>query len=128
LELNEIVKSFRPKTAVGWDKIPIMAVKVSFEYICKPLTHIVNLSIESGIVPDQMKIARVVPIYKSGPNNLFSNYRPISVLPIFSKLLERTVCNRIMDFINKNEVLFNNQYGFRKKHSTALALCIWLTV
>ena len=63
------------------------AVKVSFEYICKPLTHIVNLSIDSGIVPDQMKIVRVVPIYKSGPNNLFSNYQPILVLPIYSKLL-----------------------------------------
>ena len=74
LELNVIIKSCRPKTAAGWDKIPMWALKVSFEYICKPLTHIVKLSIESGIVPNQMKIGRVVPIYKSGPNNLFSNY------------------------------------------------------
>jgi hypothetical protein len=70
------------------------------------------LSIESGIVPDQMKIARVVPVYKSGLNNLFSNYLPISVFLILLKLLERIVCNQIMDFINKNEVLFNNQHGF----------------
>ena len=97
-------------------------IKASFEYICKPLTHSVNLSIESGVVPNEMKIARIVPIYKSGPNYLFSNYRPISVLPIFSKFLEKIVSNRIWVFINKNNILFNGQYGFRKKHSTALAL------
>jgi hypothetical protein len=74
LELNEIIKSFHLKTLVGWENIPMRAVKVSFEYVCKPLTLIVNLLIESGIVPDQMKIARVVPIYKSGPKNV-ANFR-----------------------------------------------------
>ena len=59
------------------------SVKESANLISWPLTHIVNLSIESGIVPDQMKIARVIPLFKSGDNNLFTNYRPVSVLPIF---------------------------------------------
>jgi hypothetical protein len=58
------------------------------------------LSIETGIVPDKMKIARIIPIFKSGDNRLFSNYRPISVLPIFSKILERVVHNRLMNYIN----------------------------
>ena len=69
-----------------------------------------------------MKIARVTPIYKSGDRAMFTNYRPISVLPSFSKLLERVVYNRILEYINKFNILCSNQYGFRKNHSTSLAL------
>ena len=98
------------------------SVKESANFISEPLTHIVNLSIESGIVPDQMKIARVIPLFKSGDNNLFTNYRPVSVLPIFSKLLERVVYNRLIKYFDKYDILFNNQFGFRKNHSTSLAL------
>ena len=58
------------------------SVKESINYISEPLTDIINLSINSGVVPDQMKLARVVPLFKSGDNRLFSNYRPVSVLPI----------------------------------------------
>jgi hypothetical protein len=122
LELIEIAKSLRSGTAAGWDEIPMWAVKDTFNFISKPLTHIVNLSIQTGIVPDQMKIARVIPLFKSGVNNIFSNYRPVSVLPIFSKFLEKIVHNRLTDYINKHNILFDNQYGFRKNHSTALAL------
>jgi hypothetical protein len=67
------------------------------DIIASPPTHIINLSISSGIVPDLMKIARVVPLFKSGDHRLFQNYRPISILPIFSKLLERVVHKRILD-------------------------------
>ena len=90
--------------------------------ISEPLTHIINLSITSGIVTDQMKIARVIPLFKSGHHRSIPNYRPISVLSIFSKLLERAVYNCIINYINKSNVIFDNQYGFRKKHSTSLAL------
>ena len=65
------------------------SVKESINYISEPLTYIINLSINSGVVPDQMKLARVVPLFKSGDKRLFSNYRPVSVLPIFSKFLEK---------------------------------------
>jgi hypothetical protein len=98
------------------------SIKESIEFIAKPLTHIINLSIESGVVPDQMKIARVIPIFKSGTDSLFQNYRPVSVLPIFSKLLERVVYNLLIKYIDKHGILFDNQYGFRKTKSTSLAL------
>jgi hypothetical protein len=65
------------------------------DIIASPLTHIINLSISSGIVPDLIKIARVVPLFKSGDHRLQQNYRPISILPIFSKFLERVVYKRI---------------------------------
>ena len=99
-------------TAAGSDKIPMFAVKHS-DLISEPISH---------IVPSEMKIIQVVPIFKSGDRDHFPNYMPVSVLSIFSKLLERVVYNRIYNFINKFNILFDNQYGFRKKHSTSLAL------
>ena len=70
-----------------------------------------------------MKIARVIPLFKSGDKSLFTNYRPVSVLPVFSKFLERIVYNRLIIFLNKYDILSRNQYGFRKKkYSTAHAL------
>ncbi len=78
---------------------------------------ITSLSTNSGIVPQQLKIARVVPIFKSGENSVFSNYRPISVLPIFSKILEKVVHNRIMQYLEQHDI-----HGFRKNYSTFPAL------
>ena len=69
-----------------------------------------------------MKIALVVPLFKTGALSLFTNYRPVSVLPAFSKILERIVHNRLINFLNKFNILSSNQYGFRKNHSTAYAL------
>ncbi len=69
-----------------------------------------------------MKIARVIPLFKSGDHRYFQNYRPVSVLPIFSKLLERVVFKRITNYIDKSSILSDNQYRFRKKHSTSPAL------
>jgi hypothetical protein len=86
------------------------------------MSIIFNQSIQSGIVPDDMKIAKIIPIYKSDDKKLVSNYRPISVLPAFSKIIERLVYNRLLDFIDKNKILSDNQYGFRKNISTSMAL------
>ena len=83
---------------------------------------IIDLSLSSGVVPDQMKIARVIPLFKSGDLSLFTNYKPVSVLPAFSKILERIVYNRLIHLLNKYSILSFNQYGFRKDHSTAYAL------
>ena len=98
-------------------------IKETINLVIFPLTNIINLSITSGIVPKQLKIARVIPLYKSGEQDIFTNYRPVSVLPAFSKILERVMFNRVL---NKNNILSNNQYGFRKHHSTAYALtCLY---
>ncbi|XP_073235694.1 uncharacterized protein [Porites lutea] len=97
-------------------------LKSSLSLICAPLTYIINLSLNSGVVPQEMKIARVIPLFKSGDKSLFTNYRPVSVLPVFSKFLERIVYNRLINFLNKYDILSHNQYGFRKNYSTAHAL------
>ena len=86
------------------------------------MTYVLNLSINSGIVPAQVKLARVVSLYKSGNKSLLSNYRPVSVLPVFSKFLEKAVYNCLIRFYDEYEIVHNNQYGCRKKHSTSLAL------
>ena len=83
---------------------------------------IFNLSISTGIVPEKMKIAKVIPIYKKGDADVFSNYRPVSLLPCFSKILERIVFNRCMEYIDCNEILNDKQFGFRSNHSTYMAI------
>ena len=93
-ELSEISNSFRSGKSAGHDRIPISIIKQSIQIIAEPLAHIIDLSITRGIVPDQMKIARVVPIFKAGDRSLFTNYRPVSILPSFSKFLEKVVYSR----------------------------------
>jgi hypothetical protein len=83
-----------------------------------PLTHVFNLSFRQGLVPDQLKIAKIVPIFKSGDPLLIDNYRPISLLSNFSKVLEKIMCNRLTQFLTDNKILSNSQFGFRRKHST----------
>ena len=90
LEVSNLISDLRTGTAAGFDNVPVDIVKKSADIISQPLTHIINLSIQTGSVPDQMKIARVIPIFKSGDEALFSNYCPVSVLPVFSKLLDKT--------------------------------------
>ena len=114
-EVVEIANSLRIK-------VPMWSVKDSINYISEPLTYIINLYINSGVVPDQMKLARVVPPFKSGDETLFSNYRPVSVLPMFSKFLEKIAYIRLINYLDKHKLLANNQYGFRKNQSTSLAL------
>uniref|UniRef100_A0A8C6SLB0 Reverse transcriptase domain-containing protein n=1 Tax=Neogobius melanostomus TaxID=47308 RepID=A0A8C6SLB0_9GOBI len=77
---------------------------------------------KSGIVPSELKIAKVVPLYKNGENASFSNYRPISILPCFSKILEKLVYRRLHQHLIKNNILYNYQFGFRKCHSAHMAL------
>ena len=84
--------------------------------------HIFNLSFESGVFPGAMKIAKVIPLFKGGDAEDFSNYRPVSLLSQFSKILEKLYNNRLLSLMNVNNVLFSGQFGFRENHSTALAL------
>ena len=94
------------------------------ESVKTPLTHICNKSFISGLFPFEMKIANVIPIFKSGDDMVFSNYRPVSVLPVFSKLLERLMYNRLICFINDNKLLCDYQFGFQKRKSTYMAMVI----
>ena len=81
-----------------------------------------NVSLSSGMFPEELKVARVIPLFKSSDAMLFCNYRPVSVLPHFSKILERLMYNTLISFINKHKLLLNFQFGFREGHSANLAL------
>ena len=83
----------------GWDNISSKIIKTSCPLIIQPLTHIFNLSLSTGVFPDELKIARIIPLFKSGDPQNFSNYRPVSVLPIQSKILERLMHTRLLDYI-----------------------------
>ena len=89
-----------------------------------PLQLLFNCSFSTGLVPDQFKVARVVPIHKKGSSYLVSNYRPISLLSMFNKLIEKLMYNRIISYLEKFSILHNNQFGFRSKHSTTHALLL----
>ena len=95
-EIKEIIDGLRSGIASGYDEIPMWLVKGPSELISSPLKHVINISINSGIVPDQTKIARILPLFKSGDNRVFSNYRPVSVLPIFSKVLKKSSVQSII--------------------------------
>ena len=99
-------------------------IKKTYEYFVVPLVHICNVSFLYGVFPNELKIAKVIPLFKGGESKYLINYRPVSVLPVFSKVLERLMCNRIMEFVKENDVLYNMQFGFRKGHSTAIALIL----
>ena len=100
-EIIDICASFRAGTASDYDQITMSVIKEIIDLIVQPLMYITNLSLSSGSVPDQMKIARVVPLFKTGDLSLLTNYRPVSVLPTFSKIPERIVYNHLINFLNK---------------------------
>ena len=81
-----------------------------------------NMSLEQGVVPDAMKLAKVMPIHKAKSKQLFTNYRPISLLSNMSKILEKVILNRMMAFLVKHDILYNKQLGFRPGHSTTDAI------
>ena len=83
---------------------------------------LINKSFETGIFPDLLKLAKIVPIYKAKDNKVLTNYRPISLLQILSKIFEKVVHKRLYDYMFKNEYLYCSQYGFREKHSTSNAV------
>ena len=82
----------------------------------------INLSLAQGIVPLEHKIARVTPLLRNDNKMYVNNYRPISVLPLFSKILERLMYNRILTFINKHDILYRYQFCFRQHYPTNIAL------
>lgn len=121
-EIIKIVSNFKNQSSAGYDEIDIRIVKKAIHIICFPLCNIFNLMLTTGIFPDKLKIARVVPIFKSGSHTDLSNYRPISVLPVFSKVIEKCLYNRLSKFLEKYDILSTSQYGFRSGHSTSSAL------
>ena len=109
--------------AAGNDGISPKYLKCVSEVIAYPLTRIANLSFE-GVFPEELKCANVIPLYKAQDPMLFNNYRPISLLSVFSKIIERLMYNRLVEFLNKNNFFNKYQFGFRNNHSTVMALIV----
>ena len=116
------LKSLRSDCSTGHDQIPAKYVKEISAYLASPLTHIINTCISTSSFPDQWKISRVCPIPKiSNPASL-ADYRPISILPILSKVFEKVILNQMIEHIEKNSIYHPQQSGFRKGHSTTTTL------
>ena len=121
VEISKIMKCLTEKTSSGWDNIPQKIIKCNPFNILIALSHIFNLSIKEGIFPKKMKLAKVIPIFKEGSKLCVENYRPISLLPVFSKILERLIYTRLSNFLKECNILYEKQFGFRMKHSTSHA-------
>ena len=113
-------------SAAGWDELRPNMIKHVKQDIKLPLAHICNLYFGTGVFPSDLKIANVVPIFKANDEMIFSNYRPVSVLPVFSKLIERLMYNRLIQYINENKLLYEYQFGFQRGKSTHMALIVLL--
>lgn len=114
--------SFKKEKTSGLDFINAKLLHDISPFISVPLAYIYNISLASGSVPDNLKIAKVIPIFKQGEPDRPNNYRPISLLSIFNKIFEKIIAKRLLLFWNKHNVLNQHQFGFRSGHSTTLAL------
>ena len=121
-EVKKIISNLKTNKAAGDDNVRPGLLKRCWESLTKPITHIINLSFSTGIVPDQLKLAKVIPVFKKKDKQDPGNYRPISLLSIINKIMEKVMYTRVMSFLNKNNILYKYQFGFREGHSTIQAI------
>ena len=119
LEILEATKLLKDKKTPDFSGLSTNFLKQTISSLIDPLFHIFNLSFSCGVVPAQFKIAKVVPIFKAGDGSSMDNYRPISLLSSFSKVLEKIVASRLTSFLEANNILSKWQFGFRSDHSTS---------
>jgi hypothetical protein len=121
-EICEQISNLQVNKGTGPNSIPTQILHLIKFEIAKPLANIINLSFSTGIHPDKLKIAQVLPIFKKGSNLLTCNYRPISLLSNLNKIFEKIMYARVYKFFDTNNLFYSLQYGFRGKHSTNHAL------
>lgn len=122
---NEIINqisSLKNHSAPGLDGVSAKLIKLTHIEIAQPMAHIINLIFKTGLVPSYFKQSVVTPIFKDGPKNKVQNYRPISLINNFAKLLEKCLKERLTNFFKSNNILSNNQFGFTENVSTADAM------
>jgi hypothetical protein len=110
-EVNSIIKGLQPKRSKGIDEVAAITVKKVSDEVSPVFAYIANLSMETGVFPEQFKTAIVVPIHKKGDK---LDFRPVSLLPVFSKMLAKIVKTRLLSFLNTHGLFSNNQFGFLK--------------
>ena len=121
-EILKIVSELQLNKSPGYDGIDCSVLKKSIHYLVTPLCSIFNLSLDKGIFPSSLKLAKIVPIYKKGDKSILSNYRPISILSVFSKLFEKLIHKRLLSYLCHNDIISQKQFGFRPRYSTYMAL------
>ena len=121
-EVVYLIKGLKNKKSVGEDHIPISVLKEAADQIAQPLKHIINLMFLTGVFPDALKHAQVRALYKKGSRSDEKNYRPVSLLSNISKIFEKVIYNRLISFIDNNNLITDQQNGFRKKRSTIRAI------
>ena len=121
-EISEIIDSLPDKSSSGEDEISNIVVKTTKSVVTKYLTSLINQSFREGVFPTELKKAKVIPLHKEGSRLEENNYRPISLLNVWSKIYERAMFSRIYEYLEHFNLLYRKQFGFRKKHSTIDAL------
>ena len=122
--MTRILAQLNPSKAPGQDNFPPRLLKDGPTNIGPPLAHIINLSLRTYVVPGKIKIAEVIPLFKSGSKSCVENYRPISVLAALSKVLERIVYDQLSNYLEHNKLITTSQFGFRKSYNTELAVTL----
>ena len=120
-DTTKLIASLKTKTSTGNDGISVQLLKVIAPGIVKPLTALLNQSLKTGIFPNNLKLAKIIPLHKKESRELMDNYRPVSLLNALSKIFERAVYNQLYKYFKNNNYFYKNQYGFREEHSTELA-------
>ena len=121
-EILDIINSLADKPSCGVDNLNSKFIKTIKNQILYPLETIINQSLSTGIFPSKLKIAKIIPLYKKNEDNDMNNYRPISLLPIISKIFEKIVQKQLYKYLNDNNLLFDSQHGFRTNYSTETAV------
>ena len=121
-ELSTVIGRLSASGAVGVDDMPISAIRSCLPAIIPHILHLINTSISTLTFPDAWKVAIVTPIHKSGDPDIAGNFRPISILPALSKILEKVVCSQLSSYLINNHILSPFQYAYRPSHSTEDAL------
>jgi len=121
-DVRNCILGLKPKSAEDAHGLSVKLIKININSLVKPLTHLVNLSFASGVFPTELKLTKVVPIHKSGNENDPGNYRPIAITPVFSKIFEKLVAKQLLFFLSKNNIITDDQFGFREGCSTTDAI------
>jgi hypothetical protein len=119
--VEQVIKGLKNNSSAGFDEILTFLVKQCLCYFIKPLVHIYNVSFQTGIFPDMMKKAKIKPLFKKGDRQYIQNYRPLSILSVFCRSLEKLMYNRLLLFSKRHNILTSEQHGFMKSKSTETA-------
>ena len=120
--VRKIILWLKNSKSSGIDNIDTYSIKLMVDDILPAVTHIVNLSIQHAAFPSMYKIAKVIPLLKKDDPLEPKNYRPVAILCILSKVIERTIFIQIVEYMNTNEFFHPNHHGFRAGHSTSTAM------